>query len=152
MAPCNPIIVGWTQIGFKQRLPSCSSSYRAFAVARAATTCSWQGLECRVTLMGIAMVKQIPTLGSSAHSYGEMYGMVWYGMVWYGMVWYVMQCMHIYIYIYVCVCVPLYSWNCTPKKGCNFVARGALGCGQVCYKHGAFAQDLGRNSGHNPKN
>ena len=91
----------WTQIGFKQWLPSCSSSYRAFAVARAATTCSWQGLECRVTLMGIAMVKQIPTLRSSAHNYGEMYGMVWCGMVWYAMLCNARThtCMH------ACVCV-----------------------------------------------
>ena len=109
-----------------------------------------------MTLMGIAMVKQIPTLGSSAHNYGEMYGMAWHGMAWHGMVWYVwyvMQCNAMYVRnMCVCVCVPLYSWNCTPNKGCNFVARGAFGCGEVCDKHGDFAQDLGRNSGHNPKN
>ena len=59
-----------------------------------------------MTLMGIAMVKQIPTLRSSAHNYGEMYGMVCYAMVWY-------VCMQVgrYVCIFVCVYVFVYVYT-----------------------------------------
>jgi len=68
--------------------------------------------------MGIAMVKQIPTLGSSAHNYGEMYGMAWHGMAWHGMAWYGMVCMvcnamqcnvrtqHVCVYLFIAGTAP----------------------------------------------